>query len=227
MVPFYDFDSRGSAAVFMSAHDLVCFGMFHLKGGLDGAQKAVLRPSTINSMGNAALLNSGQKKDAYGIGWEMDERHGLKWFGHGGGMAGVAGILSVYPQPDLVVVVLGNGVSEVGAVHNLEHVIVHAVLPETIRNDHGFKPQADLVGMWKGAVDTYSGQTPVELDIRENGSVFIRLGAAPPQEVVSVSLDPKTSCCLWTTFGATRERLTLRTILQGCSSRSSYAPPIP
>jgi hypothetical protein len=117
----------------------------------------------------------------------------LKWFGHGGGMAGVAGILSVYPEHDLVVVVLGNGVSEVGAVHNLETVIVHTVLPETIRNDHGFKPQADLVGMWRGAVDTYSGQTPVELDIRENGSVFIRLGAAPPQEVVSVSLDPKTS----------------------------------
>lgn len=38
-VPFYDFDTRGAAAVFMSAHDLVRFGMFHLQGRLDGQQK--------------------------------------------------------------------------------------------------------------------------------------------------------------------------------------------
>jgi CubicO group peptidase (beta-lactamase class C family) len=29
-VPFYDFDARGAGTVFMSAHDLVRFGMFHL-----------------------------------------------------------------------------------------------------------------------------------------------------------------------------------------------------
>jgi CubicO group peptidase (beta-lactamase class C family) len=81
VVPFYDFDARGAGAVFMSAHDLVRFGMFHLQGGLDGAQKAVLRPSTINSMRNATLLNNGEKNDEYGIGWEMGERRGLKWFG--------------------------------------------------------------------------------------------------------------------------------------------------
>ncbi len=193
VVPFYDFDARGAAAVFMSAHDLLRFGMFHLQGRLEGQQRAILRPSTITSMREPSRLNNGNKNDEYGIGWEMGEKHGLKWFGHGGGMAGVAGMLSIYPESDLVVVVLGNGVSEVGAVHFLENDIVHAVLPETIRNDHGFKPQPELVGTWKGAVMTYSGQTPIELDIRQNGSVFIRLGAAPSQEVVSVSMDPKTS----------------------------------
>ncbi len=30
-LPFYDFDHPGASAVFSSAHDLVRFGMFHLK----------------------------------------------------------------------------------------------------------------------------------------------------------------------------------------------------
>jgi hypothetical protein len=34
--PFYDFDHPGGSAVFCSAHDLVRFGMFHLKAHLAG-----------------------------------------------------------------------------------------------------------------------------------------------------------------------------------------------
>jgi hypothetical protein len=193
VVPDYDSDSRGAAGVFMSAHDLVRFGMFHLHARLDGQHQAVLRPDTVTAMRDALPLNSGVKNDGYGVGWEMYQRHGLKWFGHGGGAAGVAGRLSMYPDADLVIVVLGNGVSEVGAVHGLEDDIVHTLLPATIRHDHGFRPPAELVGRWRGAVDTYNGKTPVDLDFRQNGSVFVRLGSAPPQEVVSVRLEPKTS----------------------------------
>jgi hypothetical protein len=91
------------------------------------------------------------------------------------------------------VVVLANGVSVTGAVHFLERDIVHALLPETIRRDHGFTPQPDLVGLWKGHANTYAGEFPVEIDIRKNGSIFASIGTNPLQEVVSVKLDPKTS----------------------------------
>jgi CubicO group peptidase (beta-lactamase class C family) len=192
VVPPYDYDARGSAAVSMSAHDLVRFGMFHLQGRLDGQRKAILRESTLTSMRDTRALNNG-KENNYGIGWMVEERHGLKWFGHGGGQAGVATWLSVFPDAGVVVVVLGNGVSVVGAVHSLENDIVHAVLPDTIRYDHGFKPEAKEIGVWAGLATTYSGQVPIKLDFRGNGSVFARIGTASWQEVTSVSLDADTS----------------------------------
>ncbi len=47
--PFYDFDHPGGSAVFCSAHDLVRFGMFHLKAHLPD-QKAILSDQTIDTI---------------------------------------------------------------------------------------------------------------------------------------------------------------------------------
>src|SRR5260370_39984492 len=100
----------------MSGDDLGGFGMFHPRGRLDSQRKSILRESTLASMRDTQVLNNGEKS-TYGIGWMVEPRHGLKWFGHGGGQAGVATWLSVYPDAGVVVVVLGNGVSVVSAVH--------------------------------------------------------------------------------------------------------------
>jgi CubicO group peptidase (beta-lactamase class C family) len=48
-IPFYDFDHPGGSAVYASAHDLVRFGMFHLKAHLPD-QKAILKDKTITEM---------------------------------------------------------------------------------------------------------------------------------------------------------------------------------
>jgi len=191
-LPFYDFDQLGGGAVVMSAHDLVRFGLLHLYGHVDGQKKAVLPQSALASMREPVLLNDGSPA-GYGFGWFVGEQHGLRWFGHNGGMAGVVSVLSIYPDAETIVVVLANGVTVTGAVHFLERDILHDLLPDTIRADHGFKPQAELVGEWKGQVQTYRGEMPVELQFKENGSVFARVGATPWQEVVSVKLDSKTS----------------------------------
>jgi CubicO group peptidase (beta-lactamase class C family) len=191
-LPFYESDQQGGGGVFMSAHDLVRFGMFHLHGHIDGQHKSPLKKSTLASMQERVHLNDGSPAD-YGIGWFVGEQHGLQRINHNGGMAGVASVLSIYPEAEAVIVVLANGVTVTGAVHFLERDIVHALLPDTIRHDHGFKPQPELVGRWQGHAHTYNGQIPVELDIRENGSVFARVGTNPLQEVVNVKLDPKTS----------------------------------
>ncbi|MCW5557386.1 MAG: beta-lactamase family protein [Verrucomicrobiae bacterium] len=184
-VPFYDFDHRGASAVFMSAHDLVRFGLFHLRGEVAGQSKAVLKQATLAAMREAPVLNDGGKSD-YGIGLGLGERHGLKNFGHTGGMAGVSTILSIYPEEDLVVVVLANASSRVGEV---EASILHTLRPQTIRNDHGFKPQSALVGPWKGEVHTYAGRTPVALDFEAGGSVFVRVGSGPRQEASQARLE--------------------------------------
>ena len=51
-IPFYDFDHPGGSAVYASAHDLVRFGMFHLKAHLPD-QKAILKDQTIDEMQKA------------------------------------------------------------------------------------------------------------------------------------------------------------------------------
>lgn len=191
-IPFYDFDQLGGGGVVMSAHDLVRFGMFHLQGRLDGQRPVDLERGTLASMRKAVMLNDGASA-GYGVGWFVGERHGLPWFGHNGGMAGVVSVLSIYPEADAVIVVLANGVSRSGAVHFLEDDIVHALLLDTIRHDHGFKPKSELAGRWEGWIHTYRGRTAVVLDFRENGSVFARMGTGPLQEVAKVKLDSKTS----------------------------------
>jgi CubicO group peptidase (beta-lactamase class C family) len=190
-VPPYDVDSRGASAVLMSAHDLVRFGIFQLTGQLDGKHHSILRKETLASMRVPPSLSTGEKSP-YALGWEVEDRHGLKWFGHGGGSAGVVSWLSVYPDEGLVVVVLGNGVSETGAIHFLENDIVHAVLPDTIRHDHGFKPQPEQVGHWAGEIEVGEKKSPLTLHVNTNGSVLIDLPAAVTQEVTDVQMDDKT-----------------------------------
>ena len=48
-LPFYDFDHRGASAVFSSVHDLIRFGLFHLKAGLPD-QGAILTDRSIDQM---------------------------------------------------------------------------------------------------------------------------------------------------------------------------------
>jgi hypothetical protein len=185
VVPFYDFDHRGASAVFMSAHDLVRFGMFHLQGELPGQKQRVLQRSTLAAMLQQPASTGSDDNSSYGVGWTMSERHGLDHIGHTGGMPGVATRLALYPQHGLVVVLLAN--AEV--YHNdIESSIIHALVPATIRHDHAFKPEAGLVGSWRGAVQTYAGRTPVEVEFRDNGSVFARVASREANEATHVKL---------------------------------------
>lgn len=192
VVPTQSSDIKGAGAVYMSAHDLVRFGMFHLHGRLEGQRKSILQARTLLAMREVKPLNDGSSP-GYGVGWFVGEKHGLRYFGHNGGNAGTATVLAIYPDEELVIVVLGNGVSRTGAVHFLENDIIHALLPETIRHDHGFKPVAELVGRWHGRIQTHQGPIPAHLDFRDDGSVFARIGSDAWQEVVKVKLETKTS----------------------------------
>src|SRR5204862_588085 len=69
-IPFYDFDHRGASAVYSSAHDLVRFGLFHLKAHL-ADQKAILSNESIDAM-HAATMVSG-KNAGYGVGWATND----------------------------------------------------------------------------------------------------------------------------------------------------------
>src|SRR3954464_6929153 len=74
-VPYYDFDHRGASAVWTTAHELVRFGMFHLRDHLPD-EKAILSDSTILAMEH--VRTPGDTAHGYALGWLVDEDHGFR-----------------------------------------------------------------------------------------------------------------------------------------------------
>ena len=185
-VPNYDFDHRGGSAVYSSAHDLLRFGMFHLKNRMPDA-KRILTDSTIDAMqkNTTGVPNSG-----YGIGWGLTEDdNGLRRVAHTGGMPGVNTALYMYPTEDVAVVVLSNTTSRFPFVVAQE--IVAALVPRyadslKARRARQRPPQQNtwstpgkLAGEWKGTVKTWNGSEPFTLTFQSDGDVVAKLGSQP------------------------------------------------
>jgi CubicO group peptidase (beta-lactamase class C family) len=187
-VPFYDFDHRGGSAVFSSAHDLLRFGMFHLKNRLPDAKK-ILADTTIDAMHRST---TGIANIGYGIGWGLsDDENGLRRVAHSGGMPGVNTALYLYPEEDLAVVVLANTTHR--APFLVAQEIVASLVPryaDTLRARRARQQQPQpqpnrwstpgkLTGEWKGTVRTWNGTVPFTLSFQQDGDVVAKLGDQP------------------------------------------------
>lgn len=174
-IPFYDFDHPGASAIFCSAHDLVRFGMFHLKEHLPD-QKAILSDADIDLMQTTPTLGAG-----YALGWFVDEVRGYREVSHTGGMGGVTTTLNLVPSEGIAVVVLSNA---------------NGPLPITVKNEilalllphHGpipakkddaqapaKAPSKPVTGRWRGKAHTYRGDRMLTLWFLESGDVHARL----------------------------------------------------
>lgn len=186
-VPRYDFDHRGASAVYTSAHDLLRFGMFHLKNRLPG-MKRILADSTLDAMHTSV---HGIPNLDYGIGWRIqDDENGLRRVSHSGGMPGVATLLGLYPAEDLAVVVLANTTAN-ATVGRIAAEIVGALVPRyadslRVRRARATPPRptawgtpAPLAGTWTGSVRTWQGVEPMTLTFQPDGDVVASLGSQP------------------------------------------------
>ncbi len=181
VIPFYDFDHRGASAVYSSAHDLVRFGMFHLKNHLKD-QDAILKDKTITQMQEDKDPNLPEIN--YKLGWGTGERFGYKFVSHGGGMPGVSTTLDILPEENIAVVVLCNSANR--NLSSYVNDIIGAMILEfaerrsRAKNQPQQKPEKvkvpqELVGLWKGEIYTHSGEVPVEIEFNEDGKVKSRL----------------------------------------------------
>lgn len=186
-ISFYDFDHPGGSAVFSSAHDLVRFGMFHLKSHLPD-QKAILSDETIDIM----QIPTAEMGDShgYGIGWAISgDNLGYLTVSHNGGMGGVSTVLMMIPEEKIVVVVLTN--SSLQIPHLICKEVLSAMLPKYAENraisEAGhvdkkqepapiFKPIPELIGEWNGSVHTYKGEIPIIFWFKESGDVHVKMG---------------------------------------------------
>jgi len=186
-IPFYTFDHPGGSAVYSSAHDLVRFGMFHLKNRLPDQQR-ILADSTIDAM--QRIYTPDTTNSGYGLGWLIArDDNGYRRISHSGGMPGVATVLNLYPSENLAVVVLTN--KSDGAPFRIAEEIAAALLPRyaAARADRRARqaaaaptapppfPPAELAGAWTGTIRTYDGTTSISLLFQPDGDVHVTLGS--------------------------------------------------
>jgi CubicO group peptidase (beta-lactamase class C family) len=179
---FYDFDHRGASAVYSSAHDLVRFGMFHLKNHLSD-QKPILKDKTIVFMQEA--VDPGLPKSGYKLGWSVYDLFGFKTVSHSGGMPGVTTNLRILPEANVALVVLCNrsGINLRGVIHS----VLSSILPEykkaweeakeeeSKRKTPKFTPPPELVGVWTGEIKTYQETLPVQMQIEKKGKIWFKV----------------------------------------------------
>jgi len=107
--PNYETDHAGASAIFASAHDLVRFGMFHLKNHL-AVQRRILTDASIDEMHRPTAPEGSTS--GYGIGWASQTTdRGLRTIAHSGGLGGVSTSLILLPDDNAAVVVLCNSYS--------------------------------------------------------------------------------------------------------------------
>jgi CubicO group peptidase (beta-lactamase class C family) len=190
-IPFYDFDHRGGSAVYSSAHDLVRFGMFHLKDHLSD-QKPILTDATLD------LMHQPVAPAPYGLGWGITaDNNGYLRYQHTGGMPGVATVLSLYPTVDVAVVVLTNARSGVGRIADEIAGVVLPKFAETARQRAQASPTPagpftappQLLGEWTGTLRTWESTVPMAITFQSDGAVRARLDGqlVTPVERVSWS----------------------------------------
>jgi len=187
--PFYDFDHRGASAVYSSAHDLVRFGMFHLKNKL-ADQKQILSDQTIEKMQTA--VDPKLPDSHYKLGWDVGDRYGYKIVSHGGGMPGVRTILLLLPSENIVVTVLSNGVYI-----NLSKIydkILATIIPgykKKRRETSSTKPLpfSELEGEWIGEITTYNETIPIKMAIENKRSVRLIVNKTTNEEQICESIN--------------------------------------
>ncbi|MDP6041909.1 MAG: serine hydrolase domain-containing protein [Candidatus Latescibacteria bacterium] len=181
-LPWYTFDHPGASAIWSSAHDLVRFGMFHLKNHLPD-QQAILSNEIIDTMQHPTTEPGATT--GYGIGWRKAQYpSGHITVNHDGSMGGVRTRLLFVPDHNIALTVLTNGGG-----HNLPTEICNAIL-ETLLPDFSAttepsepSPSNDLpTGHWTGHVHTYAGDHTLTLDI-QNETITVQVG---DQQTVSV-----------------------------------------
>ncbi len=112
VVPFHTCDTPGAGYGYTSVHDLIRFGMFHLKDHVRG-QRPVLDDATIDRMQtekDGARHRAGGS-ECYGLGWFAGEaNNGLRTVWHEGGWTGASAMLKLLPSEDIAVAVLDERV---------------------------------------------------------------------------------------------------------------------
>jgi len=181
--PYPDFDSshRGASLAWLSAEDLVRFGLSHCGSG------SVLTAESIEQAHSPGLPADGNG-ESYALGWGVRRSGGTTILSHGGDMGGVGSVLVIVPEHGVAASVLINRSSSLGFARAVSNTILDSLVP-------GFTPPVATpptpvegpplgIGHWSGVISTYEGEVPVRLDVEADGTVGAAIGSADPTAAI-------------------------------------------
>lgn len=176
----YSTDHPGASEIYSSAHDMALFGMFSLKEHLPN-QVPILSDAWIDEMQRPTAASGS--RTGYGVGWEVNTAYGPTIVSHSGGMPGVATWLRLVPSQKLVIVVLCNEDDRLA--HTIADEIAQKLicgwkLPEAEKPRPAFRAPPELVGIWKGTIQTYRSTASLALEVLNSGAIRVQLGNQPP-----------------------------------------------
>lgn len=187
-LPDYVTCCAAAADVAVSVHDLIRFGMLHLKARLP-ARRPLLSVQAIDEMQHSTVAIGN---DLYGIGWVISrDVRGRRRVSHGGAGAGVDAQLTLMPDERLAVAVLVNAYVDRHLAGEIADATLDVLLGEPPRQtvptlDVGqatpptdVSPPGEWLGTWAGVVTTPERDLPVTLRVRTSGAVDAQLDDQP------------------------------------------------
>jgi CubicO group peptidase (beta-lactamase class C family) len=187
-----------SGGIYCSVHDLLRFGMFHLKARVPD-QKAILSDRSIDAMQNETV--GAGSKGRYGLAWWVEEnRFGFRSVLAQGGTDAAQAWLRLIPSEGIAAALLCN--SGNSSVKSIVDDILSTLLPVYAENcarapattdasKAAVVPLKPFVGSWKGIVKTFRGDIPLTFSIPESGEVQVQLGSEPVTALVEPKFNEK------------------------------------
>jgi CubicO group peptidase (beta-lactamase class C family) len=173
-----------AADVYASAHDLLRFGLFHLKAHLPDQQQ-ILSDKNIDEMKNVTVPMGNAE---YGFGWHIrHDSKGRRQVLHGGASAGADAQFTLVPEEKICVVVLANVTRRFprAVTEAITNTILATLLggksddfptlfPEPLPKTSGLPGK--LEGKWKGTVHTHQANLNLTIWCQPNGELQVQLG---------------------------------------------------
>ncbi|MTI32143.1 serine hydrolase domain-containing protein [Xanthovirga aplysinae] len=172
-------NTRGAGNIYSSVHDLILFGMFHLKNG----NSTVLNDKSID------LMHSYKNKNAlyhyydatyYGLGWYYKpDDDGFKLVWHEGGMMGISSMIKLIPEKNIAIAVILNTFNQQycqDITNKLSRIILPDYTPEPINIIGQYKhytSDSTFFGNWKGTIRVGNQDVPCTLKIKPDGNIII------------------------------------------------------
>lgn len=129
-------DFRGAGAIASSVSDMSQWLRTQLAGGkmpsgeqlFSEKQQAQMWHPHITSMASKSAFESyHQQFRGYGLGWSIEDYHGFKKLGHGGGILGMVSQVTLLPEKKLGIVILSNQ-QAFGALSAVTHEVLEDAL---------------------------------------------------------------------------------------------------
>jgi CubicO group peptidase (beta-lactamase class C family) len=177
---------EAASSVFCSVHDLLRFGMFHLKEPV--GERAVLTPSAIDEMQDSAVpADDGLR---YGFGWWHEDRFGYKVMYVSGGYEYAQALLFTVPSEKILVAVLMN-TGHATLAQEVADEVVSSLVPAYRENRAKAAHSVDqsshtspnmlvsIAGTWSGLVHTDTREVPLTLIVDKSGVVHASVASQP------------------------------------------------